>query len=56
MKARLARITNPQMESQVRNGTMRVRTASEARPSLVDTKKAQSAVKNYPKTRGLIPK
>lgn len=57
MKARLDRITNPQPEPQViRNGPMRVRTASEARPSLVDTKKAQSAVKHYPKTRGLIPK
>lgn len=58
MKARLDRITNPQPEQQVvRNGPpMRVRTASEARPSLVDTKKAQSAVKHYPKTRGLIPK
>lgn len=55
MKARLARITNPQIEA---NGArnMRIRTASEARPSLVDTKKAQSALKHYPKTRGLIPK
>ncbi|CRK95795.1 CLUMA_CG009252, isoform A [Clunio marinus] len=60
MKARLNRITNPQpQEPQVNarnNGPMRVRTASEARPSLVETKKAQSAVKHYPKTRGLIPK
>lgn len=57
MKARLDRITNPQPDPQIiRNGPMRIRTASEARPSLVDTKKAQSAVKHYPKTRGLIPK
>lgn len=57
MKARLDRITNPQPEPVIRNGPpMRVRTASEARPSLVDSKKAQSAVKHYPKTRGLIPK
>lgn len=57
MKARLDRITNPQPEQVIRNGPpMRVRTASEARPSLVDSKKAQSAVKHYPKTRGLIPK
>lgn len=52
MKARLDRITNPQQESQI----VRVRTASAARPSLVDSKKNSSAVKNYPKTRGLIPK
>lgn len=54
MKARLDRITNPEPQV-IRNGPMRIRTASEARPSLVD-KKAQSAVnKHYPKTRGLIP-
>jgi hypothetical protein len=61
MKARLDRITNPQLEpvSAVRSSQIRarssVRTASEARMSLVE-KKAQSAIKHYPKPRGLIPK
>jgi hypothetical protein len=55
MKARLNRITNAQYDNpQIRNGPLRVRTASEARTSLVDSKK--SALKHYPKPRGLIPK
>lgn len=62
MKARLDRITNPQPEqmSVMQTSKLRarssVRTASEARMSLVDSKKAQSALKHYPKPRGLIPK
>lgn len=63
MKARLDRITNPQPEPQpIRNLPTRarssVRTAADAaRMNLVESKKAQSAVKqHYPKTRGLIPK
>lgn len=65
MKARLDRITNPQPEvvpvvnrvSQIRARSS-VRTAAESRMSLVEskTKKAQSAIKHYPKPRGLIPK
>lgn len=56
MKARLNRITNAQYDHPqiMRNGPLRVRTASEARTSLVDTKK--STLKHYPKPRGLIPK
>lgn len=62
MKARLDRITNPQPEpvTAIRPNQIRarssVRTATESRMSLVDSKKAQSAVKHYPKPRGLIPK
>lgn len=63
MKARLDRITNPQPEpvAAIRPNQIRarssVRTAIEGgRMSLVDSKKAQSAVKHYPKPRGLIPK
>jgi hypothetical protein len=72
MKARLDRIINPQPDpetsipstsssitssrpSQIRARSS-VRTATDSRMSLVDTKKAQSAVKHYPKPRGLIPK
>lgn len=67
MKARLDRIINPQPEpetsmasssskpSQLRARSS-VRTATESRMSLIESKKAQSAVKHYPKPRGLIPK
>lgn len=68
MKARLDRIINPHPESETsipstsssRPSQIRarssVRTAAESRMSLIDSKKAQSAVKHYPKPRGLIPK
>ena len=67
MKARLDRITNstnvqqPEPAQLVnRTGQVRarssVRTATESRMSLIEAKKAQSAIKHYPKTRGLIPK
>lgn len=64
MKARLDRITNSNVQpepaqvtrtSQIRARSS-VRTAGESRMSLIETKKAQSALKHYPKTRGLIPK
>ena len=65
MKARLDRITNSNVQPEQtqlnnRSGQIRarssVRTAVESRMSLMETKKAQSAIKHYPKTRGLIPK
>ena len=69
MKARLDRITNSNVQPEQtplnnRTGQIRarssVRTAVESRLSVVESKKAQSALKhslkNYPKTRGLIPK
>lgn len=64
MKARLDRIINPHPEpepstskpSQMLRARSSVRTAAESRMSLLESKKAQSAVKHYPKPRGLIPK
>ncbi|KAL7046184.1 hypothetical protein ACKWTF_002503 [Chironomus riparius] len=65
MKARLDRITNSNVQPEQaplnnRPGQIRarssVRTAAESRMSLMESKKSQSAIKNYPKTRGLIPK
>jgi len=65
MKARLDRITNSNVQPEPtpvnnRIGQIRarssVRTAVESRMSLMESKKAQSAIKHYPKTRGLIPK
>lgn len=66
MKARLDRITNSNVQPEStplnnRTGQIRarssVRTAVESRMSLMESnKKTQSAIKHYPKTRGLIPK